>query len=73
MGYFEVTMHVRIAFRVDSSSKLAIPHLYLSLLIGILGLRCNTSIHTYFYQLEFWGLIVILALVLTSTNWDFGA
>jgi hypothetical protein len=25
MGYFEVTMRVGIAFRVDSSSKLAIP------------------------------------------------
>jgi hypothetical protein len=25
MGYFETTMHVGIAFRVDSSFKLAIP------------------------------------------------
>jgi hypothetical protein len=33
----------------------------------------NTSNHTYLYKLEFWGLITILAFVLTSTNWDFGA
>jgi hypothetical protein len=38
MGYFEMTMHVGIAFRVDFSFKLAIPK-----------------------------------LVLTSTNWNFGA
>jgi hypothetical protein len=63
MGYFEAIMHVGIAFRVDSSFKLAIFALIL-LPIGILGFPCNTS----FYQLEFWGLIVILALVLTSTN-----
>jgi hypothetical protein len=48
-------------------------HLYLPLPIGILGLRCNTFTRIYFYQLEFWGLITILAFVLTSTNWDFGA
>jgi hypothetical protein len=44
------------------------PHLYLPLPLGILGFSCNTRIHTYFYQLEFWGLIAILALVLTFTN-----
>jgi len=48
-------------------------HPYLFLPTGILGHRCNTYTHTYLYHLEFWGLIVILALVLTSTNWDFGA
>ncbi len=46
---------------------------YLPLATGILGFHCNTYICTYLYQLKFWGLIVILALVLTSTNWDFGA
>ncbi len=30
MGYFKATMHVGIAFRVDSSSKLAIPALILT-------------------------------------------
>jgi len=48
-------------------------HLYLPLPIGILGLHCNTCTRTYLYQLELWGLIAILALVFTSTNWDFGA
>jgi hypothetical protein len=48
-------------------------HLYLPLPIGILGLCCNTYTCTYLYQLKFWGLTTILALVLTSTNWDFGA
>ncbi len=43
-------------------------HLYLLLPTGILGLRCNTYTCTYLYQLEFWGLIAILALVLISTN-----
>jgi len=38
MGYFETTMHVGIALKVDSSFKLVIP-----------------------------------ALILTSTNWNFGA
>jgi hypothetical protein len=36
MGYFEVTMHVGIAFTIDSSFKLAIPTLVL-LPIGIFG------------------------------------
>ncbi len=48
-------------------------HPYLLLPTGILELCCNTCTFTYLYQLEFWGLITILALVLTSTNWDFGA
>jgi len=48
---------VGIAFRVDSSFKLAI----------------LTLILTSLYQLEFWGLIAILTLVLISTNWDFKA
>jgi len=54
-------------------SNLQYPQFYLPLPTRILGLCCNTCICTYFYQLEFWGLITILALVHTSTNWDFGA
>jgi hypothetical protein len=91
MGYFETTMHVGIALKVDSSFNLVILafiftsinwnfgaslqylHPYLPLPTGILGLRYNTYTRTYLYQLEFWGLIAILALVLTSTNLDFGA
>ncbi len=41
---------------------------YLPLPTWILGLHCNTYTHTYLYQLEFWGLIAILALILTSSN-----
>ncbi len=48
-------------------------HPYLPLPTKIMGLCCNICTRTYLYQLEFWGLIAILALVLTSTNWDFGA
>jgi hypothetical protein len=91
MGYFETTMHVGIALKVDSSFNLIVPahiltfikwnfgaslqymHPYLPLPIGILGLRCNTYTCTYLYQLKFWGLITILALIFISTNWDFGA
>jgi hypothetical protein len=47
-------------------------HLYLFLPTKILGFYYNTCNCTYFYQLEFWGLIVIFAFVLTSTNWDLG-
>jgi hypothetical protein len=47
MDYFEMTMHVGIAFKVDSSFKLAIPTLMQYLIIGNLGLCCNNYIHTY--------------------------
>jgi hypothetical protein len=67
MGYFEATMHVGITFRVDSSFKLVI-FAFIPLPTKILGLHCNTCTRTYLYQLEFWGLIAILALVVTSTN-----
>jgi len=91
MGYFEVTMHVAIALKVDSSFNLVILafiftstnwnygallqylHPYLPLPSRIMGLCCNIYTRTYLYQLEFWGLIAIFALILTSTNWDFGA
>jgi len=32
-----------------------------------LGLRCNTYTHTCFYQLEFWGFVVMLAPIFTFT------
>jgi hypothetical protein len=46
---------------------------YLPLPTGILGLCFNTYTRTYLYQLEFWGIVAILALVLTFTNLDFWA
>jgi hypothetical protein len=36
-------------------------HSYLPLPIGFLGLNCNICTCTYYYQLEFWGLIIIPA------------
>jgi hypothetical protein len=71
MGYFEAIMHVGIAFRVDSSFKLAIFALIL-LPTGILGFLCNTYTHTSFYQLEFWGFLAIPAFIPPFTNWNFG-
>jgi len=71
MGYFEAIMHVGIAFRVDSSFKLAIFALIL-LPTGILGFPCNTCTHTSFYHLEFWGFLAIPALIPLFTNWNFG-
>jgi hypothetical protein len=38
-----------------------------------LGFRCNTYIHTYIYQLEFWGFVAIPTPVLAFINWNFGA
>ncbi len=72
MGYFEMTMHV-LHLGLIFHLNLQYLHLHLLVLIGVLGFRYNTCIHTYLYQLEFWGLISILTLVLTSTNWNFGA
>jgi hypothetical protein len=70
MGYFETwELHLRLIIHLNFQY----PHLYLPLPTGILGLHYNTYTSTYFYQLEFWGLITILALVLTFTNLDFGA
>jgi len=62
-------LHLGLIFHLN----LQYPHLHLLLPIGVLGFRYNTYIRIYLYQLEFWGLISILALLLTSTNWDFGA
>ena len=64
---------VGIAFKLVFHLNLQYPNLYLPLLIGMLGFHCNTYIRTYLYKLEFWGMIAIPALVLTFTNWDFGA
>jgi len=68
MGYFKVTMHVSIAFRVDYSFKLAILARILTSTNWNFGSSSQYMHCTYFYQLEFWGLIAILALILTSTN-----
>jgi hypothetical protein len=48
-------------------------NIYLLLPTRILGFRCNTYTHTCFYQVEFWGFVAILTLVLASTKWNFGA
>ncbi len=70
MGLFETwVLHLGFFFHLN----LQYPNLYLLLPTGFLGIHCNTYIRTYFYQLEFWGIIAILALVLTFTNWNFGA
>ncbi len=70
MGFFEMwVLHLGVVFHLN----LQYPDLYLHLPTGILGFCCNTYIRIYPYQLEFWGTIAILALVLTFTNWDFGA
>ncbi len=37
-----------------------------------LGLCCNTYTCTYVYQLEFWGFVAILTLILSFTNQNFG-
>jgi hypothetical protein len=70
MDFFEMwVLHLGLVFHLN----LQYPDLYLPLPTGILGFRCNTDTCIYLYQLEFWGTIAILALVLTFTNWDFGA
>jgi hypothetical protein len=68
MGYFETIIHVGITFRVNFSLKFVIPTFILTFTNWNFGALLNTCPHTYLYQLEFWGLIAILALVLTSTN-----
>ncbi len=70
MGLFETwVLHLRFFFHLN----LQYPNLYLPLPTGFLGIHCNTYIRCYLYQLEFWGIIAILALVLTFINWNFGA
>jgi len=59
MGYFEMTLHVRIAFKVDLHLNLKYLHLYLFLPTRTLGPNYNTRIHIYLYQLKFLGLLVI--------------
>ncbi len=71
MGFF--FKRVGIAFKLVFHLNLQYPNLYLPLLTGMLGFHYNTYIRIYLYKLEFWGMIAILALVLTFTNWDFGA
>ncbi len=70
MGFFK---NVGIAFRFGFHLNLQYLDLYLPLPTRILGFRCNTYTRTYLQQLEFWGTIAILALVLIFTNWDFRA
>jgi hypothetical protein len=71
MGFF--LKCVGIAFRLVFHLNLQYPNLYLPLLTRMLGFHYNTYIRTYLYKLEFWGMIAIPTLVLTFTNWDFGA
>ncbi len=70
MGSFEVwVLHFGLILHLN----LQYSDLYLPLPTRILGFCCNTYTHTYLYQLEFWGLVAILTLVLASINWNFGA
>jgi hypothetical protein len=70
MGFLKMwVLHLGLVFHLN----LQYPNLYLPLPTGILGFHCNTYTSTYLYQLEFWGTIAIFALVLTFTNWYFGA
>jgi len=62
-------LHIRLILYLN----LQYQNLYLPLPIGILGFHCNTYIHIYLYQLEFWGFITIPTPTLASTNWNFGA
>jgi hypothetical protein len=70
MGSFEAwVLHLRLILHLN----LQYPDLYLPLPTGILGFHCNTYTCTYLYQLEFWAFIIILKIILASTNWNFGA
>jgi len=72
-GFIAIPTPILASTNWNFGASLQYLHPYLPLPIGILELHCNTYTHTCLYQLELWGLIAILALVLTSTNWDFGA
>jgi uncharacterized integral membrane protein len=63
---------VGIAFKVVFSFKFVIPELIFTFANWIFG-HSLQYLHPYLYQPEFWGIIAILAFVLTFTNWDFGA
>jgi hypothetical protein len=65
MGFFETwVLHLGLFFHFN----LKYFDLYLPLPTRILGFYYNTYTCTYFYQLEFWGIISILVLVLTFTK-----
>jgi hypothetical protein len=64
-GFVAIPTPVHTFTNWNFGASLQYLHLYLLLPTGILGLRCNACTHIYFYQLELWGLIAILALVLT--------
>jgi hypothetical protein len=59
---------VGIALRLVFSFKLVILELIFTSTNWNVGVSLQYYIYTYLYQLEFWGTIAILALVLTFTN-----
>jgi hypothetical protein len=64
---------VGIAFRVDSSFKLAIPGLILTSTNWNFG-ALSQYLHPYLpLPIRIWGLIIMLSFVFTSIYWDFGA
>jgi hypothetical protein len=65
MGYFEMTLHVGIVFRVKSSLK-GIQTIYM----GYFKVTIYVGIA---FRVDFSFKHVIFTFVLTSTNWDFGA
>jgi hypothetical protein len=88
MGFFETwVLHLRLIFRLNFvipkliftstnwnfGASLQYLHSYLFLPTRILVFRYNTYTHTCLYQLEFWGFVAILTLLLASTNLNFGA
>jgi hypothetical protein len=60
-GFIAIPTPILASINWNFGASLQYLHPYLPLLIGILGPNCNTCTCTYFYQLGFWGLIVILA------------
>ncbi len=72
-GFIVIPTFILVFTNWNFGASLQYLHSYLSLPTGILGLHCNTYIHTCLYQLEFWGFIVIPTFILVSTDWNFGA
>ncbi len=69
MGSFETwVLHLGLIFHLN----LQYLDSYIPLPTRILRFCCNTYTHIYFYQLEFWGFVVIPTHVFASTNWNFG-
>jgi hypothetical protein len=58
-GFVAIPTFVLTSTNYNFGASLQYLHLYLPLPIKILGPNCNTYICIYFYQLGFWGLVII--------------